>query len=49
MTDYKKFKYLNVSTDGHICTIQINNPKALNALNTKTLHEFNRAITMVEE
>lgn len=48
MAEYQKFKYLNISTDGHICTIQINNPKALNALNTKIFHEFNRALTMVE-
>lgn len=49
MTNYKKFKYLNVSTEGHICTIEINNPKALNALNSKIIHELNRAITMVEK
>ena len=48
MAEYQKFKYLNISTDGHICTIQINNPKALNDLNTKIFHEFNRALTMVE-
>lgn len=48
MTDFQKFHFLNISTEGHICTIQINNPKALNALNTKTLHELNRALTMVE-
>ena len=48
MTDFKKFKFLNLSNDGHICTIQINNPKALNALNSSILHEFNRALTVVE-
>ena len=48
MEEYQKFKYLNISSDNHICTIQINHPKALNALNTKIFHEFNRAITMVE-
>lgn len=48
MTDFKKFKFLNLSNDGHICTIQINNPKALNALNSRILHEFNRALTVVE-
>lgn len=49
MTGYKKFKFLNVSTKEHISTIQINHPKALNALNTKIIHEFNRALTMVEK
>ena len=48
MTDFKKFKFLNLSNDGHIYTIQINNPKALNALNSSILHEFNRALTVVE-
>ena len=48
MTDFQKFKFLNLSNDGHICTIQINNPKALNALNSRILHEFNRALTVVE-
>lgn len=48
MTDYKKFNYLNISTKEHICTVQISNPKALNALNTNILHELNRALTTVE-
>ena len=48
MTSYKKFKFLNIYIEGHISTIQINHPKALNALNTKIFHEFNRALTMVE-
>ena len=48
MTDFQKFKFLNLSNEGHICTIQINNPKALNALNTTILHELNRALTIVE-
>ena len=48
MTGYKKFNYLNISTKEHICTVQINNPKALNALNTKIFHELNRALTTVE-
>lgn len=48
MTSYKKFKFLNIYTEGHISTIKINHPKALNALNTKIFHEFNRALTMVE-
>ena len=48
MAEYQKFKYLKISTKEHVCTIQINNPKALNALNTEIFHEFNRALTMVE-
>ena len=48
MAEYQKFKYLKISTKEHICTIQINNPKALNALNTEIFHELNRALTMVE-
>lgn len=48
MTDFIKFKYLNIASEGYICTIQINHPKALNALNTKIFHELNRALTMVE-
>lgn len=48
MTDFQKFKFLNISTEGHICTIEINNPKALNALNSKILHELSRALTVVE-
>lgn len=48
MTTYQKFKYLKISSKEHICTIQINNPKALNALNSQIFHEFNRALTVVE-
>lgn len=48
MSDFQKFKYLNITTEEHICTIQINHPKAMNALNTKIMHEFNRALTTVE-
>ncbi|MGV8963906.1 MAG: enoyl-CoA hydratase-related protein [Candidatus Saccharimonadaceae bacterium] len=48
MTDYKKYTFLNISIDEHICTVQINKPQALNALNTKILHELNRVFTEIE-
>ena len=48
MKEYQKFKYLKITTKEHVCTIQINNPKALNALNSQIFHEFNRALTIVE-
>ena len=48
MTDYKKYTFLNITIDEYICTVQINHPQALNALNTKILHELNRAFTEIE-
>lgn len=48
MTNFKKFNFLNITNEGHVCTIQIDNPKAMNALNSRIFHEFNRALTMVE-
>lgn len=43
-----EYQQLIVSTEDHVCTIKINNPSALNALNTALLKELNNAIDWVE-
>ena len=41
------FENLKVERDGYVVTITIDRPKALNALNTKTLRELKQCLTQI--
>lgn len=43
-----EFKNIKLEVSENICTLTINRPKALNALNTSTLTELNDALDMIE-
>jgi enoyl-CoA hydratase len=43
-----EYQQLIVQTENHVCTIFINNPSSLNALNTSLLRELDNAIDVVE-
>ncbi|MFA6334881.1 MAG: enoyl-CoA hydratase-related protein [Bacteroidales bacterium] len=44
-----EYQQLIVSTENHVCTIKINNPATLNALNTSLLKELDVALDEVEK
>lgn len=43
-----EFKNIKLEASGSICTITMSRPKALNALNTETLEELDKALDLIE-
>ena len=44
-----ELQYLIVTTSDHVCTVKINNPSTLNALNSKILRELDHAVSKIEK
>ncbi|MBR4437794.1 MAG: short-chain-enoyl-CoA hydratase [Bacteroidales bacterium] len=44
-----EYKTLIIEKEGNICTVKINNPQSMNALNSETLSELDDAFTQIEK